>query len=718
MKKITLFAVAYLFGILPVLAQQATPLDRSVAPLAQPNPEIKINIPEIVLLENGIKLIVVENHKLPRISFQFYVDYPVETERHKTGLSEIFGEMLGAGTSTRTKDEIDAKVDYMGATLFTHQNGFYASSLKKHTPTLLELLSEVVKTPAFPESELDRIIKQQVSGLENIKSDPTAMAANVSAVVNYGKSHPYGEVTTEKTLDMISIEDIREYYKRLFIPNLTYLVIVGDVTPKEGLEMASKYFGDWKAGNGPKPSIFSVAPSTGNHVYFVDKPEAVQSVVALTHTVELKPGHPDEIKLSVLNRILGGGGFTSRLFANLREEKAYTYGCYSSLSSNRIVGEFSAGGSFRNEVTDSAITEILNEIKTIFNEPVKAEELEMAKKVMTGEFARSLESPQTVASFALSMAMNKLPADYYTNYLKRLEAITIADLSAVAKKYLRPENLNIVVVGNSEIEEKLIAFDANHEITHKDYYGEDKSPLKPVPQGITAQMVIDNFTLRSFSCTSVTDIPAKLKKIGYVQITSTASGSVQGITFSIEMNQFRAKTNKTAMQLKIVTPMGPQIARKEWFDGEKGGSFTMGGAGIETYEGEDLEVMKHPSFPFTQMHYFTNKSLEVKLLGIEELEGKEYYKVKVSRQGHNELVYEYYSLETKMLTMTETITKDPEGNVSSAFVTYGDYRDVKGLLLPFTMEMNMAGQSVKFTSTEVIVKKKGKTNAFIGDFSE
>jgi zinc protease len=194
--KILLTILAFLTLTFSVEAQ----IDRSQAPKAQPNPAIKIDIPESMTFANGLRVIMVENHKLPQVSFQLFVDYPTIAEGDKAGLASIFGEMLGSGTKTTTKDDFDQQIDYMGADFYANSNGFFASSLKKHTPKLLKLIEEVINEPAFTQEDFDRIISANLSNLAAIPSDAGSMASNVSAVVNYGKNHPYGEVVTEKNI--------------------------------------------------------------------------------------------------------------------------------------------------------------------------------------------------------------------------------------------------------------------------------------------------------------------------------------------------------------------------------------------------------------------------------------------------------------------------------------------------------------------------------------
>jgi predicted Zn-dependent peptidase len=242
---------------------------------------------------------------------------------------------------------------------------------------------------------------------------------------------------------------------------VSYLVIVGDISPEEAKTQAQKYFGTWAKGNVVGVKYKTPAEPSANQVAFVPVPGAVQSVIDVTYPIQLKPGTQEAITANVLNNILGGSGFQARLMQNLREDKAYTYGAYSSIDADEFVGSFSAGASVRNEVTDSSIVQFLYEMERMVNEPVADSTLSVVKNIMTGSFARSLERPQTIANFAYNIEKYGLPKDYYETYLQKLNAITAADVQALAKKIIRPKNCYITVVGNKEIAEKLNVFAAS-----------------------------------------------------------------------------------------------------------------------------------------------------------------------------------------------------------------------------------------------------------------
>ena len=463
----------------------------------QPGEARSIELGEYQTFEmaNGLQVIVVENHKIPRVSYQISLKNDPISEGDKSGYVSMAGSLMSTGTQTKSKVEIDKSIDFIGASINTSGNGVFASSLTKHQDKLLELMTDILYNPSFPEEEFDKLKTQTLSALSTSKSDASSIAGNVVSVVNYGTDHPYGEIQTEKTISNISIEDCKQFYSRYFVPNNAYLIIVGDISFSEAQTRANRYFGDWKKSATASPTYNLPQPPEKNNVRFANKDGAVQAVIRVTHPLDLKPGTPDVVKVSVMNEILGGGVFLGRLMQNLREDKGYTYGARSNLSSDPLVASFTAYASVRNEVADSSVTEFLYEIEKMQSEPVSAEVLQLAKNSLAGGFARALESPQTLARFARNTFRYDLPKDYFATYLTRLDAVTIEDVQEMAKKYLRPEALNIVVVGSKdEIADKLLPFDTDGEI---DFYGPYGEKLvieeNPLPEGVTAATIINDY---------------------------------------------------------------------------------------------------------------------------------------------------------------------------------------------------------------------------------
>ncbi|MBP6810162.1 MAG: insulinase family protein, partial [Saprospiraceae bacterium] len=419
---------------------------RKNAPAPGNAPMVQIGKAETFKLENGLTVILVENHKLPKVSYRIFVDKDPVLEKDAAGYLDMVGELLSKGTTTRTKPQIDEQVDFLGASLFSDANGVNGSCLSKHSDKLLEIMSDVLLNPVFPQEELDKSKKRAESGLASQKDDANAIAGIVASVLRYGKDHPYGENMTEATLAKINLEQIKNHYNIYFKPNISYLVVTGDVTKAQAEKQAKQYFGKWAKGVVPTHNYGVPRAPEKTQVDFVHKAGAVQSVINITYPVDLQPGTPDVIPSRVTNTILGGY-FNSRLNNNLREGHGWTYGSGSSLNPDKLVGSFNASASVRNVVTDSSIIEALKEMRRLSNEKVDQAELQVVKNVMAGNFSRSLEEPGTVATFALNTARYKLPADYYEKYLEVLQNVSAEQVQAMAQKYIRPNQAHILVVG-------------------------------------------------------------------------------------------------------------------------------------------------------------------------------------------------------------------------------------------------------------------------------
>ncbi|MBK7427284.1 MAG: insulinase family protein [Saprospiraceae bacterium] len=221
-------------------AFRATPPTPGPAPKIQMGRYIKFEMP------NGLQVIVVENSKLPVVSMQLFVDVPPILQGEFAGYTDFAGELLNKGTKKRSKQQLDEAIDFMGARLSTSANGVFGTSLKKHTDSLAMLMSEILLQPAFPVEEFDKLKTRTLSGLAASKDNPSAIAGNVSNVLRYGKKHPYGEITTEETVAKITLDKSKEYYNTYFRPNISYLVVVGDMNVIQARNLATKYFGAWE----------------------------------------------------------------------------------------------------------------------------------------------------------------------------------------------------------------------------------------------------------------------------------------------------------------------------------------------------------------------------------------------------------------------------------------------------------------------------------------
>ena len=659
-------------------------LDRSQAPKPGPAPKIQMGEYESFTLDNGLECIVVKNDKLPRVSFQYTLNIDPIMEKDKAGMQDMAGEMLSRGTKNRSKEQIDEEVDFIGATLNTYSTGVYASSLTKHSDKILELMADVLLNPTFPEDELEKVKTQTLSGLASAKNDPSSISENVANVLRYGKSHPYGEIVTEETVNNISSKDLETYYYENFNPNDGYLIIVGDIDVATAQAKMKAYFEQWEQGETTKRTYSMPTAPQETSVAMVDRPGAVQSVITVTYPVELTPNSPDRIAASLANGILGGGGFSGRLMQNLREDKGFTYGARSSLSYDPLVGVFTASAQVRNEVTDSAIAEFIYEIDRMANEQVSPEDLQKTKNIMAGSFARSLERPQTVANFALNIARYNLPADYYEKYLENLAAVTAEDVMRVAKMYLNSNNANILVVGDKDaVAAKIAKYDANKVVDFYDNYGNPVEAPQEVSADLKVEDVINNYI-------KAIGGKAALEKIKTIESNYTLSMMGQALDATI--------LQKSPNKFKLTISMMGQTFQEQIYDGTSGAVIQQGQT--IKMEGKDLEGLAEQAVMFPELGYINN-GYDLTLSGIEKVEGTDAYKIVVVAPSGNK-VTEYYDIESGLKIRSIGVLESPQGNITQT-TDYGDYKASGGVMVPHTMNQSMGPQNIKMTVKEVKV---------------
>jgi zinc protease len=679
MKKLLILAIA-LATCFPGYAQ----VDRTKAPKPAPAREIKIGDYQTFTLKNGLQVFVVENHKLPRVQFTIQLKNDPILEKEKTGYVELAGDLLGTGTTTKTKAQLDEEVDFIGANLNTSWTGISASSLTEHREKLLELVADVLYNPAFNQGELDKLKQQKMSELAANKDDPGSIASNVKNVLLYGKDHTYGEVPTEKSVEAITLEDCKSYINTYFKPNNAYLVIVGDVDMKTAKAAAEKYFNKWTQGEVKNPVYPKPSAPAKTYVALVDRPQSVQSVISIAYPVDLKTGSQEAIKARVMNQILGVG-MPGRLMQNLREKHGYTYGASSSLSSDFLVGNFSAGASVRNEVTDSSVMEFMSELNRIVNEPVSEGELTAAKAFIAGQFGRSLENPQTIASFAVNTAKYNLPKDYYNNYLKSIDAVTAADVQAMAKQFIKPGNAHIIVVGKgSDVADKLKKFG---EVKYFDIYGQPYTPSTSaaIPAGLTAEKVVSKYI----------DAIGGMKKLQDVKsMKIVANATIQGQTLTL------TSIKKVPKSYEVIS-FGGMEYQKSVSDGKEVVMMTQGQKVPMEEKDKELQIASGTIFPEL---VYNSLGAKLQLKGIEKVDDKDAYVVEVIfPKGAR--VTDYFDTQTGLKLQTVALQKGPQGEMPVP-TKYSDYRDVSGVQLPHVAAQSAGPMVIKFVVQSVEINGK------------
>lgn len=667
-------------------------LDRSVRPKPGPAPEVKIGKSEKFVLPNGLTVFVVENHKLPKVSVNLTLELDPMLEGSKNGYVEMAGALVGTATKTLTKDQINEKVDFIGADLNTGASGMSGSCLKKHLDTYLTLYSDVLLNSVFKQEELDKLKTQAKSGLATQKNSPNAMIENLNKAVVYGKDHPYGEVQIEENVDNITLDDCKGYYDQYFKPNVGYITLVGDITVEEAKVMMTKYFGAWNKGEVKKHTVADVPSPLATKVALANKPGAAQSTVRITYPLDFKVGNPDELKVAVLSEVLGGGA-AARLFRNLRETYNFTYGAYSRISSDEHVGKFMAFADIRTLATDSAITQFFVEMNKIRNEKVGVEELEAAKRNMAGGFSIALERPGTVARFALNIERYKLPADYYATYLTRLAAVTVDDVMAMAQKYVKPENAYILVVGDKEIVgDKLKKFSASGKVDYYDYKGDVEVSVKPLPANVTVETILDNH----IKAIGGKDALMKVKDESMV-----ITGEMMGQKLSITRK--KKGPNKSFEEVKV----GDNVMSSTVCDGVKAKQSGM--RGTKELSGNELAEQIAKSTLNAELKY-KELGYTFKAIGMDKYNGVDVYKIEVTTaQGKKST--NYYDVATGLKIRTESLVETPKGTsmVSTDFL---DYKPVGKVKYPHTLKIDQGGMIIMGTVASIELNKKLKDGEF------
>ncbi len=687
MKKILSITFILFFALHASFAQ----VDRTHRPEATEARTPQLGQPEVFVLDNGLKVFVVKDSKLPRVSMSLVFNMGPIYEGDKAGFVEMGGELMRAGTTSKTKAELDEEVDFMGASLSVSMGSVYASSLSKYNEDIMAIMADVVMNPAFNAEEFAKIKTKMLSSVESSKDEPSSINRQVYGALIYGKDNPFGEFITEETVNKATAEDCKNLYNTYWKPNIAYLAIVGDIKPKAAKKLAEKYFGNWAQGEVTKYKLESLNNSQPTHVALINRDASVQSVVRIGNRIVLHPGDADIAAMSVANEILGGG-MNGRLFRNLREDKAFTYGAYSGYGTSEYVSSFSASAEVRNEVTDSAIAEFLLEINKIRTEDVSENELRLAKSALSGSFGRSLENASTIANFAINIDRYNLPEDYYQNYLTRLQAVTIEDVKRVTNKYMEYNNLLICVTGKASEVGNLAQFG---EVQYYDMYAnKTTAPMMPVPEGVTVISVIDNY---------ITAIGGKeaLAKITSLEMDMEISMAQMPQPLKMKMAQ-----DLTKSYYFMELTMGSMSLEKTTYDGKVGKKTSQGQTVV--LEGEELEGVKDQAAnAFDELNYF-NEGYTVTLVGLKTSDNQKVYVVDITdASGIKET--SYYSVETGLKVMTMASQETPQGSMSIVD-KITEYKEFNGIKVPAKFTKTMGPQELNFELVKFEANKKFDKN--------
>jgi len=659
MKKI----IIVLSGLFLTLTMQAQ--DRT-QPKPGPSPVINIKKPQSFTLPNGLQVLIVENHKLPKVSFSLNIDNTPYAEGSKKGVSSLTSSLIGNGSMKISKDAFNEEIDFLGADLSFYASGASGSSLSKYSGRILELMADGALNPNFTQEEFDKEKDKLLENLKTQEKSVAAVAGRVQNVLAFGKDHPYGEFLSEETIKNVTLSDVENNYNTNFVPENAYLVIIGDIKFKETKKAVEKLFGSWAKASAPSMKYTDPVNVQYSQINFVDMPNAVQSEISLQNTVNLKMTDPDYFATIVANQILGGD-FNSYLNMNLREAHGWTYGARSSIGGSKYISTFRASTQVRNAVTDSAVVEFFKELKKIRTEKVTDEMLSNVKAGYVGKFVMQIEKPQTVAGYALRIKTQGLPEDFYENYIKNINAVTADDVLAVAKKYFLEDNIRVVIVGKgSEVLPGLEKLKIP--MFYFDKFGAPSSkPVmkKAAPAGVTVKSVLDNY---------IKAIGGEKAVKGVKTIAMTGSTTIPQAPAPLTFTSKVDSKGKMMVELAMGTMslMKQVVNEKEGYASQQGQKKKL--------EGEALTKAKAGAVPFEELTFATRTDLV--LTGIEPINGSDAYALK---NGDATLYYDVKS----GLKVADSETQDQGGKKVTMMTYYNDYRDVKGIKVPFNIIKNV-----------------------------
>ncbi|HEY3266086.1 MAG TPA: pitrilysin family protein [Armatimonadota bacterium] len=438
-----------------VAAKNRAPVDKSILRVRFPRPK-RYTLP------NGLRLLVLEDHKLPTVDFSLSILAGSFFEpKAKTGLASMTASMLDEGTKTRSSQQIAVALDRMGASLSAgadqgaERAEVSASGLSTDTGAILGLMRDIVRNPVFPEAQFQKVKRQTVAGITGAMKDADTLAEIATRRALYGDTPPARVTPSITQVNALTRADLAAFHAAYYRPNRAILGVVGDVKADDIYKLALKALGDWKKGSGPLlASLPAFAPQTATKVFVVDRPGSVQTSIRLANLAITRKS-PDFVPFTVMNRILGLSP-TSRLNLNIRESKGYTYDVRSVFDAPRYLGAWVAQTEVRNAVTADTLTQFFNEFRRIETAPAPKAELDAAKRGIVGAFARRMESPDILLGMALTLEEYGLPADYWDRYPAMVQAVTPAAVQRVARQYIGEGRLQIVAVGEKSVVEEAL----------------------------------------------------------------------------------------------------------------------------------------------------------------------------------------------------------------------------------------------------------------------
>ncbi len=474
---------------------------RKTAPAALAPKSFEIAKPFETTLPNGLKVIVFEDKRLPLVSYRLgFKTGSIYDPKDSVGLTSAMTALLNEGTKTRASKQLAEEIERLGASISANAGEdntiVAASALSMYGSDVLSLMADMVLNPIFPESELALFKKNTIENLKFQRSQPSFLADEQISKAIYG-THPYSIASPSAAdIEKITREKLAAYHAKMFTPNNATLIVVGDVNRDNLLKEITANFGNWKKGAMDTMTFPTPPVRTATTLTVVDRPGSLQSNIVLAN-LAIDRKDPDFFPVLVMNQVLGAGA-SSRLFMNLREAKGYTYGAYSSFDTKRLAGNFQATAEVRTPVTGDSLKEFFLELNRVRNEKASDKELKDAKSYLTGVFPLRAETQEGLTNLLVSQQLYDLPADYLQTYRDKINAITLDDVQRVAKKYIAPDKIAIVIVGDADeiikqsksYAPKIDVYDADGKALDVSSFGKESNGAPAMVEGVW-NLVID-----------------------------------------------------------------------------------------------------------------------------------------------------------------------------------------------------------------------------------
>lgn len=631
--------------------------DMSKPPEPLPTKEFRFPAYTETQLPNGLKVFIIEDHEQPTVTLRLQVNAG-DAYDELPGVAYVTALMLTKGAGKRSAQEIAAALDSVGAQLEGSSSGdfssVFATTLKKHLRLVLDIFADVVQRPTFPEQELAKLRPQLIAEVRQQRARPGFLAQAMARKLVYGENHPYARYRTEESIGKIQVQDLRRFHRRYYRPENASIAVVGDVKPQEILPLLRQAFGGWRRGEAAQPPALPEPKPMPNGIYFIARPGSVQSSLVVT-AATVPYVHPDYEALDVLAELLGSG-FGGRLFRSLRETYAYTYAPFAFQTQAKYINRLAMGADVRTAVTDSALLVIRRELEQISQYPPSEEELSRIQQTMVGEYLRSFERPEFVATLLQRADLYGLTPEQVRTYPNRILAITPWRIRDVAERYLTSLALRTVVVGDPSILPRLQALGKVYEYTQQ---------LEPAPVYEPVGLSVAELLSRYVAALGGKERLSALQSL--VQ-QAKVTLQVQDMTVQGELVRSWKAPSKQSSLLKT-----PYFQQQTWSDGQMVWVEVSGVRHEPSERERQKEVLQaHPFY----VAFLPELGFQCEVLG----KKGEHIVLKAKAPYGGEHLY-YFNATTYLLERAEKMEPTARGD-QPVTELYGDYIEIDGLRFP------------------------------------